>query len=291
MYYVVSVSKWPRPLEDWIIDQSFEVGASGVSEKLDFTQKDYESPAEERTHDPYDLEIYFPEKPDANWISVLQGKAPDAQVLVRAEEDKDWLEEWKKGYEPFEICRGLHIVPRWRPIPPEADKVILLEPGMAFGTGTHETTRLASQLLAERIAVHAPTSILDVGTGTGILAMLASKFGVPQIVAVDIEQEARRVAKENLVLNQVTNVQVLDVNVEKVSGLFDIVVANIVDHVLLKIQSDLVSRLKPRGELIVCGVLRENLSEFKQGFRLPDGYEWRVERQGPEWVALAAGPG
>lgn len=289
MYFVVSVTRWPRPLEDWIIDQSFELGASGVSEKLDFTQKDYESPAVERTHDPYDLEIYFPDKPNPKLLSALQEKAPQAQVLVRSEEDKDWLEEWKKGYEPFEICKGLHIVPRWRPVPPEAERVILLEPGMAFGTGTHETTQLAAQILAERIQAQQPCrSLLDVGSGTGILAMLASRFAVPVITAVDIEEEARRVARENLAMNQITNVEVLDVNVEEVTGSFDIVVANIVDHVLLRIQSELTARLHDKSELIVCGILKENLAEFKACFELPAGFAWHTERQGQEWVALAA---
>jgi ribosomal protein L11 methyltransferase len=219
----------------------------------------------------------------------ILSKTPTTQVTVRQEVEKDWLEEWKKGYEPFEICPGVDIVPRWRASEATAN-AILLEPGMAFGTGTHETTQLTAKELAHVIAEYQPRSILDVGTGTGILAMIAYRLQVPTIEALDSDVDAQRVVRENIALNDMNTIRLLDVPLHEVESRYDCVVANIVDHVLLQLRTDLLKALSPQGVLVLGGLLLDHLVDWKKAFHLPQGMMWVREIQGKEWATLVAAP-
>src|SRR5690606_7022875 len=135
--------------------------------------------------------------------------------------------------------------------PSEAKRVLRIDPGMAFGTGTHETTQLAAQILSDLAAKQPLVSVLDVGTGTGILALLAELLGAEVVQATEIDSEARRVARENLVRNASRSVVVLEDQLESLSNTFQVVMANIIDGVLLELGADLCRRVKPGGHLIL----------------------------------------
>src|SRR5690606_30883697 len=110
------------------------------------------------------LDIYFAERPAREFLEEVQSRFPQIQIGVSAEVERDWLAEWKKSWQPFRVAGPYWIVPSWCERPTEAEEVISIDPGMAFGTGTHETTRLVAE---ELLKIGRQPSLLDVGTGTG----------------------------------------------------------------------------------------------------------------------------
>ncbi len=268
---------------------AFEAGAAGVSEDLKFVQADL-------TYEPdivetpiFDLNIYFETKPDENALLRLQQSYPQIRVELFSEENRDWLVEWKKGFKPFLFAKPFWVVPSWLTAPPEAPEdpkyILFVEPGMAFGTGTHETTKLAAGFIIEELARKIPYSLLDVGTGTGVLALVAKRLGVAKVVGVDNDPEARRTARENLELNHNTDVQIPDLDVQDLGEQYDIVVANIIDGVLTLLCHDLNKVLKPGGRLILSGVLTERESEFYANFLRQTGLIMIEKRSDGEWSA------
>jgi ribosomal protein L11 methyltransferase len=174
------------------------------------------------------------------------------------------------------------VVPHWCEVPAEAKQVIWMEPGMAFGTGTHETTRLAAQLLAEAMKNRPGARVLDVGTGTGILAILARLLGAAEVIATDIDPEAVRVAHENLELNKQSGIRVSADGLDQFAEPFDVVVANIIDGVLTVLQSGLKRLTAPGGALVLSGIIDERRSHFKERFQ-PEPLRLIQEKQLNEW--------
>lgn len=228
------------------------------------------------------LDVFFRESPSDQLIAKLKSEFPEIEIKIEQEIEKDWLEEWKKGFEPFPLVPNLWVVPPWREPPIDGTQYIWLEPGMAFGTGTHSTTRLCSQILSQVVQAHPGGTVLDVGTGTGVLAMLAVKLGAASADAIDNDPEAMRVVRENLELNQEARVRPLDVGVEDLKGPYDIVVANIIDGVLVKIEEHLLRLVKPSGYLILSGVIDERKELFHRRF-IAQGFKWISEHQDQEW--------
>ncbi|MGH9834908.1 MAG: 50S ribosomal protein L11 methyltransferase [Blastocatellia bacterium] len=198
--------------------------------------------------------------------------------------DQDWLAEWKKGYEPVVVGQRLLICPSWkRDQARDTDRVVVeIDPGMAFGTGTHETTRGCLEMLEK---YWRGGSLLDVGTGTGILAIAAIKLAPgSRVVGFDVDPEAIEVALENAAINSVADDLELEVN--KLSSFhgqeFDLALANLTADVIARLAADFAQVVKPQGALVVSGVLREQGDEVKaalekQSFKVieekPDG-EW-----------------
>jgi ribosomal protein L11 methyltransferase len=268
---------------------AFEAGASGVAEDLKFSQADLTYEPDVIETSVFDLNIYFETKPDENALLKLQQNYPQIRVELFSEENRDWLEEWKKGFKPFLFAKPFWVVPSWLTAPPEAPKdlkyILFVEPGMAFGTGTHETTKLAAGLVIEEIARKVPQSLLDVGTGTGVLALVAKRLGVTKVVGLDNDLEARRTARENLELNKNNDIQIPDLNVQDITEQFDIVVANIIDGVLTLLCHDLNRVLKPGGRMILSGVLTEREVEFYANFVRETGLTMVEKRSDGEWSA------
>lgn len=177
-------------------------------------------------------------------------------VSVSSIQDQDWMQKWKEGFEPIEIGSRLIVAPSWR-LPGDGDRrvVVQIDPGMAFGTGTHETTRMC----LEAIEAHwSGGRLLDVGTGTGILAIAAALLGPgSRIIAIDVDPKAVEVARENAEINVVSG------SVEIVEGqardfkdsLFDMVVANLTAEVIINLLEDLAGCLAASGMLILSGIL------------------------------------
>lgn len=199
-------------------------------------------------------------------------------------DDADWAERWKEGLEPRTVGR-ITVLPPWLASddPPSGDQIVLaIEPGMAFGTGHHETTLGCLSALQELDL--AGCRVIDVGTGTGVLALAAATLGAVEVVAVDTDPVAVMVAGENVAAHAVDTI-VLRTGSSSVAGPpADVVVANLITDTLLALASDLVGLAKPGGTLICSGVSVERTHEVLASFAAA-GMEMRP-RPGREWTTL-----
>lgn len=212
----------------------------------------------------------------------------EASFTLTEVEEQDWQNNWKQYYKPVEVGQRLLIKPVWENIPINEDKiVIIIDPGMAFGTGTHATTMQCLCFL-EQYGV-GKQRLYDVGTGSGILSITAAKLGIPFIMAFDKDDVAVRVAGENIALNQLDAEITLKVNnlLEGITEKVDIIVANITAGILTRLIPDAAKLLLPEGHLICSGIITEREVEVQKalvahGFiiidRLIDG----------DWVSLVA---
>jgi ribosomal protein L11 methyltransferase len=252
----------------------FEHEAQGVSEDLVFRQPELVYDAKVVETDACDINAFFLTHPGEEFLALLKTSFPEAEITLSIEQNQDWMENWKKGFEPFCFADPFWIVPSWREVPAEAKQYLFVDPGMAFGTGTHETTRLAAKLMlmtwpsvaSAAGAAGEDVKVLDVGTGTGVLALVAEKLGASEVTAIDVDPEARRVARENIRLNDSVLVEVPELNLEEIEGTYDLVLANIIDGVLLGLKDDLFRVLKPGGTLILSGILTEREGAFLDEF-------------------------
>ena len=288
-YFRVRLSQVPAEAEDILTTYCFEHGANGVSEALNYSQPDL-------TYDPkilssrnHELDVFFESNPHAEFFQGLLPISSRIQSMVYEEEQKDWLAEWKKGFKPFQLVGGYWIIPSWEPTPPECQFPIFIDPGMAFGTGTHATTKMMAffiHKLAEQNKSIAPNwSLLDVGTGTAILAILAKMGGFGKVIGIEIDPEARRVAKENVEKNNFKNeIAVPDSLLEEIHESYDVVVANIIDGVLIQLKDQLMNKTKSGGHLLLTGILQERDDEFFESFIENSGLKVIRRLEKDEWV-------
>jgi len=194
----------------------------------------------------------------------------------------DWKERWKEFFRPTRVGERLVVTPSWEEHEArEGDVVITLDPGQAFGTGTHETTRLVLAELEAR--VRGGEAVLDVGCGSGILGIAARLLGAVCVVAVDVDPVAVRVARENAAVNGVS-IEASTTPVERVDGRYDLVLANIRGPILIPMAGALAARLAPRGALVLSGLLVEEEAEVREAFDRELAYEGR--RVEGDWLAL-----
>ena len=210
-----------------------------------------------------------------------------AEVEIIGVHESDWADSWKQYYKPIKTGKRIVIVPVWEKYDPEEGELcVLMDPGMAFGTGTHETTRLCATLLEKH--QKAGDNMLDVGCGSGILAICAAKLGADQCFACDIDENAVRVAKENTVLNSTPNVKVavsdLLKQAEKVEGGYDICCANIVADIIIRLAPDIGDFIAPDGVIIVSGIITERADETIAALNA-NGWELFDEMRENGWFA------
>ncbi|MFM1599819.1 50S ribosomal protein L11 methyltransferase [Streptococcus mutans] len=184
------------------------------------------------------------------------------QVQLTTQElaEEDWAENWKKYYEPTRITHDLTIVPSWTDYEAQAgEKIIKLDPGMAFGTGTHPTTKMS--LFALEQVLRGGETVIDVGTGSGVLSVASSLLGAKEIFAYDLDDVAVRVAQENIDLNAGTeNIHVTAGDLLKgVAIEADVIVANILADILVNLTDDAYRLVKDEGYLIMSGIISEKL--------------------------------
>ncbi len=187
-----------------------------------------------------------------------------ATVEVIGVHESDWADSWKQYYKPIKTGKRIVIVPVWEKYTPEEGEItVLMDPGMAFGTGTHETTRLCATLLEKH--QKEGDKMLDVGCGSGILAICAAKLGAAECYACDIDENAVRIAKENTEINETPNVKVgvsdLLRQAEKANGGYNICCANIVADIIIRLAPDIGSFIAPDGIIIVSGIITERADE------------------------------
>ncbi len=209
------------------------------------------------------------------------------QVTVQTVAETDWSENWKKYYKPFRAGRHLVVKPSWEKWDAQpGDLIVEMDPGMAFGTGTHETTALCVEMMEE---YYRGGRLVDVGTGSGILAIAAARLGAEKITAVDIDPDAVRVARENAALNGLAdriNVRQGDL-IEGLDETFDFAVANILAPIIKILLAPLYRHLTP-GALFLCsGILDEQAEDVAQAVQAA-GYTLLEVRHKNDWVALAA---
>ncbi len=178
--------------------------------------------------------------------------------------EEDWANSWKQYYKPLKIGERIVICPAWeRYEPAEGELVIRMDPGMAFGTGTHETTRLVIRLLEKY--TQAGCRMLDVGTGTGILAICAARLGAETCRAYDIDPTAVRVARENIKDSGLANVTCdqsdLLKQVSLEGGQYDLICANIVADIIIRMTPDVGQYLKDDGVLLASGIIAERCDD------------------------------
>jgi ribosomal protein L11 methyltransferase len=221
---------------------------------------------------------------------------PIPEPQIRTVRKEDWAHAWKQFYKPLRIGRRILLKPAWETVEPEPDDIVIeLEPGMAFGTGMHPTTRLCVAALEE--LVQPGDAMLDVGTGSGILSVLAAKLGAALVFATDIDPLAIDATRENLQRNGVRMEGDTQVRIEQESvpagqsGRFQVVVANILTEVLVKLfdgaygNVPLAEPIASGGHMILSGILDEKADMvIEAGQR--HGLALRQRKQEGDWVAL-----
>ncbi|MBR2353024.1 MAG: 50S ribosomal protein L11 methyltransferase [Clostridia bacterium] len=213
----------------------------------------------------------------------------EASISISGVNEEDWANSWKAYYKPIRIGERIVIVPAWEKYEPlENDIVVRMDPGMAFGTGTHETTRLVIGLLEKYVTPG--VKVLDVGCGSGILAICASKLGAGNCKAYDIDPVAVKVARENIKDSGLDNVTcdvsdlLRQVDIEEAP--YGIVCANIVADIIIRMTPDVGALMDDRSVILASGIIVERSEDVvarfeKNGFRIVE----RVEENG--WCTLA----
>ncbi len=250
-YYEFTI-KVADPLRDPLIQRLTGAGCLGVIEQ-DET-----------------ITAYFPETTDLKTITddlsllkVLFDKADKIQTLSFSHtliQEQDWNESWKKGFTRLDVGKHFTILPPWEK-PVQGRVNLVVDPGMAFGTGHHETTRSCLVLMEKYADTCAKERFLDLGTGTGLLAIAASKLGYRQVIAVDTDPLSIEAVQKNRELNHAANIEFFEGSIADVDGKFDIIAANIISGVLVRLAPDIASCLSPTGKAILSGILAEQADE------------------------------
>ena len=229
------------------------------------------------------VSVFIPvEKSPAESEGFIRGRLAELNIPATVEiigvNEEDWADSWKQYYKPIKTGKRIVIVPVWEKYEKaEEELVVLMDPGMAFGTGTHETTRLCASLLEKYQSEG--DKMLDVGCGSGILAICAAKLGASQCFACDIDPVSVRIANENAEINETPQVkaEVSDLlrSVPKISGGYDICCANIVADVIIRMAPDIGEYLADDAYLIVSGIITERAEEVvdaldRAGLKLHD---------------------
>jgi ribosomal protein L11 methyltransferase len=227
---------------------------------------------------------YFDGKKAANKASSsLRSRHPALTALVEAVEDKDWSNEWKHQIRPVQVGR-FWVGPSWEAPNAPKDKVqLVIEPKMAFGTGDHPTTSMCLAAVDDFMQSHPGASVLDVGTGTGVLALAAKKVGAKKVVATDNDPIAVELSEENAEVNAVKGVEFSTRPLQQVKGTFDLVVANILANTLIELAPLLCARAKHK--VVLAGVLAPQRADVARAF-VKEGLTDLGGMTTGEWVRL-----
>ncbi len=208
------------------------------------------------------------------------------ELDVKEIPDKNWNEEWMKYYKPVHINEHLTIVPRWIPYQAQPNELtVLLDPGAAFGTGTHETTKLCLDALTRH--VKPDDRILDIGTGSGILAITSLLLGAQSADAIDIDPLSVKAAVENATLNAVQDQLTVKLGslLDHASGYYHVITANIVADVIISMLGDLKQHMTHQSTLILSGIINERAQDVINALD-ESSYIIKERLEDGEWVAL-----
>ena len=277
-YYEFTI-KIPDAFRDKLIQRLTDAGCLGVIEQDEA------------------ITAYFPETVDIGAITgdlsllnTLLEKSGQVRGLFFSHAlipEQDWNESWKKGFLPIDVGERFTILPPWEKMR-DGRINLVIDPGMAFGTGHHETTRSCLVLMDAYADAGAKERFLDLGTGTGLLAIAASRLGYRHIVAVDTDPLAVDATKTNCDLNQVDGIEIHEGSIADLHETYDFITANIISGVLVQITPSLPSHLKPGGIAVLSGILKGQENEVieaitKAGLKLIEHYK------DGKWVSLVIG--
>ncbi len=211
---------------------------------------------------------------------------PDIKLVTVANED--WSSSWKKHFIPFQVIPGVTICPTWEDYQPrDKELVITMDPGMAFGTGHHPTTSMSLNLIRKTLEDIPGATVVDVGTGTGVLGIAALLFGAGKVLGIDNDVDAVTAAMANVTLNNLEkNMTVSHENIAELDNEFDLVVANIVHDVLQQLKLNLVNLVRPGGQMVLSGLLAgEQVDSIVTSFADEGMKLIELQTEG-EWAAL-----
>ena len=275
----------PKESEEGISNFLMEQGGSGI-EEVD------EDPQWKR------LKAYFPEKGKTGkilsalrrYLKSLLDIYPEI-ALTRIETasipEQDWGQNWKKFFKPVQVTSRFVVKQPWSRIRLKKNQTpITINPGMAFGTGTHATTKLSLRALEENLKKKG-LSVLDLGAGSGILSIAAAHLGASDVLGLDVDEVAVKIARENLKENGVSDtVRIRKGRIGGVKGTFDVIVANIDSKSLRRMRWPLVRHLNNGGLLILSGILDQEKVEIQKRYWETGQFRWTQSAREEEWACL-----
>lgn len=236
---------------------------------------------------PNALETILPFEAEVHRIARRNGF--EVSMLSRPVDEEDWAESWKAFFHPERIGERLVVKPSWRDFEAlPGDLVLEIDPGMAFGTGTHPTTAMCLRLLEKRL--EPGWRVMDVGCGSGILMLAATALGAERVVGVDRDPVAAAIARENLVRNRVPGERfdvVTGSLLDAVRGVCDLIVANILAEVIVDLLEAVPALLKPGGLFIGSGIIREQARDIQEAAER-NGLHIRETVTEDQWIAVLA---
>ena len=262
--------------------------SSDIVDELDQDEKDWDFidyPLLNSKEGVFALRVYPENMEDANNLKAELNEKNLGQCLIEEKDDEDWANNWKKYYKPLEIGEKLAIVPEWEAYDNDKRIVIKINPGMAFGTGSHESTYMCLELL-ERY-VNKDDEIFDIGCGSGILAIAALKLGAKRALAVDIDDKCIDASHENADLNnledkmEIKKGNLLDV----VKGRADLIVSNIIAEIIVDEIKNLKNHMDMGGIFITSGIIKERRQMVIDALK-ENGFEIIDELEKNNWVAI-----
>lgn len=262
--------------------------SSDIVDELDQDEKDWDFidyPLLNSKEGVFALRVYPENMEDANNLKAELNEKNLGQCLIEEKDDEDWANNWKKYYKPLEIGEKLAIVPEWEAYDNDKRIVIKINPGMAFGTGTHESTYMCLELL-ERY-VKKDDEIFDIGCGSGILAIAGLKLGAKRALAVDIDDKCIDASHENAGLNkledkmEIKKGNLLDV----VKGRADLIVSNIIAEIIVDEIKNLKNHMDKGGIFITSGIIKERRQMVIDALK-ENGFEIIDELEKNNWVAI-----
>ena len=210
------------------------------------------------------------------------------QTEIRCEDDSEWKDNWKAYFKPAKVSRSIVVKPTWESYEPKAgEKIIEIDPGMAFGTGTHETTSLCIRLMEDYLVPG--EKVLDVGCGSGILSIAGALLGASEVLGVEIDPDAVAIAGENIALNHVERIasaQYGDLT-KGIDFQADVIVANLMADLVMMLSKDVAAHLAPGGKYISSGILVEKKELVADTIRSL-GFRIVEIREDGMWCAIVA---
>jgi ribosomal protein L11 methyltransferase len=287
-----SINRWlaislrvPRESIDAVSNFLMEQGATGIEEGE-------EDPKGER------LKAYFLKSGREEGIvralrrylkslGTIQLGISQTKIEVLPIPEQNWGENWKRFFKPVRVTSRFVIKPPWSSFPLRKNQIpIDINPGMAFGTGTHATTKLTIRALEKRLKKKR-ASVLDVGTGSGILSIVAARLGAKEVLGIDTDPVAVETARENVCQNGVSNiVKIRKGSIGQIRRRFDVVVANIDLKNLRRMRQPLLRHLKRKGPLILSGILERDRDRLRQHYMETGLLRWTCSTAEEEWVCL-----
>jgi len=221
-------------------------------------------------------------------LQMMEPEIPRIQIETTPIPEQDWGKSWKSFFRPVQVTAKFVVKPPWSSIRLKRNQIpIDITPGMAFGTGTHATTKLCIRALEETLKKRALT-VLDVGTGSGILSIAAARLGAKEVLGLDTDGVAVEMARENVGRNRVSDVvKIRKGSIGNIRKRFDLVVANLDLKSLKRMRWPLLRHLRSKGFLVLSGILEEEREKICQYYLETSVLKWTEVTQEGEWICLA----